>query len=85
MTDIVKDLRTCSDVDFYSSGTYALVLDAADEITRLREANTKLVGAIDMIRETLRGGNVEDLLYIINKALASYRNTGPTEELDKLL
>lgn len=41
-----------------------------DEKTeRLRAANTKLVGALDMIRETLSGGNVDDLLYIINTAL----------------
>ena len=42
----------------------------ADE---LAQANTKLVGAIDMIRETLLGGNVEDLLVIINGALDEYR------------
>lgn len=40
------------------------------EIERLRASNIKLVGAIDMIHETLRGGNVEDLLLIINRALA---------------
>lgn len=35
----------------------------------LLNANTKLVGAIDMIRETLNGGNVQDLHQIINAAL----------------
>ena len=32
-------------------------------------ANIKLLGALDMIRETLQGGNVDDLLYIINTAI----------------
>ena len=38
-------------------------------VRRLEEANVKLVGALDMIRETLNGGNVEDLLLTINRAL----------------
>jgi len=42
-------------------------------IERLYAANLKLAGAIDMIRETLNGGNVDDLLYIINTALAEHR------------
>jgi hypothetical protein len=33
-------------------------------------ANIKLLGALDMIRETLKGGAVDDLLYIINTAVA---------------
>ena len=37
-------------------------------------ANVKLVGAIDMIRETLNGSNVQDLLLIINGALDEARN-----------
>jgi hypothetical protein len=32
-------------------------------------ANIKLLGALDMIRETLQGGSVDDLLYIINTAI----------------
>lgn len=54
---------------------------AADEIERLRaerdalrDANTKLVGALDMIRETLDGGEVQDLRLIINNALRANRN-----------
>lgn len=39
------------------------------ESSERRAANVKLVGAIDMIRETLNGGNVDDLLLIINDAL----------------
>ncbi len=39
------------------------------EIERLRDGNTKLIGAIDLIRETLNGGTVDDLAYIINRAL----------------
>ena len=41
---------------------------------RAEAANVKLVGAIDMIRETLSGGNVEDLLLIINNALDEAKN-----------
>jgi chromosome segregation ATPase len=44
-----------------------------NENAALKEANTKLIGAIDMIRETLHGGNVDDLLYIINTALDAVR------------
>ena len=47
--------------------------NAAEEIERLQAANLKLAGAIDMIRETLNGGNVDDLLYIINTALEEHR------------
>jgi hypothetical protein len=43
------------------------------QIADLKAANLKLAGAIDMIRETLNGGNVDDLLYIINTALAEHR------------
>ena len=49
--------------------------EAAAELRRLHSANLKLAGAIDTIRETLNGGNVDDLLYIINTALAEHRGT----------
>jgi len=49
--------------------------DTAAELRRLRSANVKLAGALDMIRETLQGGNVDDLLYIINTALEEHRST----------
>jgi hypothetical protein len=45
------------------------------QIADLKAANFKLAGAIDMIRATLNGGNVDDLLYIINTALAEHRST----------
>ena len=48
--------------------------DTAAELRRLRSANVKLAGALDMIRETLHGGNVDDLLYIINTALEEHRS-----------
>ena len=48
--------------------------DTAAELRRLRSANIKLAGALDMIRETLQGGNVDDLLYIINTALEEHRS-----------
>ena len=41
------------------------------EADRLRDVITKLVGAIDMIREALNGSNVEDLLVIVNSALSA--------------
>jgi hypothetical protein len=41
----------------------------------LLEANTRLAGALDMVRETLQGGNVQDLLHIINEALRLHRAT----------
>ena len=44
----------------------------ADE---LRQANIKLVVAINLIRETLNGAEVQDLHQIINSALAEYRGT----------
>ena len=52
-----------------------LCRDAAAELRRLHAANLKLAGAIDMIRETLNDGNVDDLLYIINTALEEHRGT----------
>jgi hypothetical protein len=57
--------------------THELGMHRADvlkqRIERLQAANLKLAGAIDMIRETLKGGNVDDLLYIINTALEEHR------------
>ena len=50
-----------------------LLLQAEAELRRLHAADLKLAGAIDMIRETLKGGNVDDLLYIINTALEEHR------------
>jgi hypothetical protein len=32
-------------------------------------AKIKLLGALDMVRETLKGGEIDDLLYIINNAI----------------
>ena len=48
--------------------------DAVTRAERAEAANAKLVGAIDMIRETLNGSNVQDLLLIINNALDEARN-----------
>lgn len=53
----------------------ALCRIRAAEIERLHAANLKLAGAIDMIRETLQGGHVDDLLHIINTALEEHRGT----------
>ena len=47
------------------------------EADRLREVITKLVGAIDMIREALNGSNVEDLLVIVNSALSAALEVKP--------
>lgn len=48
--------------------------DAVTRAERAEAANVKLVGAIDMIRETLNGSNVQDLLLIINGALDEAKN-----------
>lgn len=44
----------------------------------LLKANTKLVGAINLIREMLNGGEVQDLHQIINAALATHEATTMT-------
>lgn len=46
---------------------------AEQKIANLRAANTKLVGALDMIHEGLKGSNVQDLALIVNTALAINR------------
>jgi hypothetical protein len=43
--------------------------DVVTRAERAEAAIVKLVGAIDMIRETIHGGNVQDLLLIINSSL----------------
>jgi hypothetical protein len=46
-----------------------------------------LVGALDMIHETLNGGNVQDLIYTINTALAENERALaelPTDNADTL-
>jgi hypothetical protein len=48
---------------------------AGGELQALLNANCKLAGALDMIRESLTGGNVDDLLYIINTALDAHYAT----------
>lgn len=55
--------------------SYALQAVALERerVAALAEANLKLVGALDMIREQLTGGNVQDLLYIINTAIQTNR------------
>lgn len=49
------------------------VLEELARVTTLaadrHAANLKLIGALDMIRETLHGGQVDDVLFIINDAL----------------
>ena len=47
---------------------------AQQRAEKAEAANVKLVGAIDMIRETLNGSNVQDLLLIINGALDEAKN-----------
>lgn len=54
-----------SDIDDILRALVQATTDAAERKATI----AKLVGAIDMIRETLDGGNVEDLRLIINDAL----------------
>ncbi len=55
--------------------THRYIVSLQDEVSGLREANTKLVGALDMVREALHGGEVEDLLLIVNSALSEYHRS----------
>jgi hypothetical protein len=73
MTTQPEALRLADALDRWHEGVFPC--EAAAELRRLHAANLKLAGAIDMIRETLKGGNVDDLLYIINTALAEHRST----------
>ena len=63
-----KWLDTSLDQTWCKYGDYA-------RLSGLREANTKLVGALDMVREALHGGEVEDLLLIVNSALSEYHRS----------
>jgi hypothetical protein len=47
--------------------------DVTNKMSRVLCANVKLAGALDMVRETLYGATVDDLVYIINTALAEHR------------
>lgn len=51
------------------------VAAAGSELEAVLNANHKLAGALEMIRETLGGGNVDDLLHIINTALDAHYAT----------
>jgi hypothetical protein len=74
MADQPEALRPADFLDDQYDPSHNLE-EAAAELRRMHSANLKLVGAIDMIRETLNGGTVDDLLYIINTALAEHRET----------
>jgi hypothetical protein len=75
-----RGLEACSDKDAARRGVeseHELQNAFEDAVTRAERAETaivKLVGAIDMIRETIHGGNVQDLLLIINNALDEAKN-----------
>lgn len=56
----------------------AMAFHLGEDKRELFEANTKLVGAINLIRETLNGGEVQDLHQIINAALAAHDATTET-------
>lgn len=51
--------------------------DAINAIEEQSMVAVKLACAIDHIREALNGGNVEDLMYVINTALAEYHKKVP--------
>jgi hypothetical protein len=72
MNDQPEALRLANLIDHGNDSSW-IEREAAAELRRLHAANLKLAGAIDMIRETLKGGNVDDLLYIINTALEEHR------------
>lgn len=61
-------------------GRVVPLVRAEDAINAIEEQSmvaVKLACAIDHIREALAGGNVEDLMYVINAALAEYHKTVP--------
>jgi hypothetical protein len=67
MNDQPEALRLAAVPIFERSITWQS--QATMELRRLHATNIKLLGALDMIRETLNGGEVDDLLYIINTAI----------------
>ena len=79
--DEIERLRV--EVDRLNSELRTMITDLGRrraEIERRDNVERKLVGALDMIRETLNGGNVEDLLMTINAALNEYHAVQkPTE------
>ena len=52
-----------------------LVFHLGEDKKELIDANTKLAGAINLIRETLNGGEVQDLHQIINAALDAHEES----------
>jgi hypothetical protein len=77
MSDTVYCGRDCSCLtdcgDFYESHGLPKPKRRQPSIDELIAANTKLVGALDLIQKTLNGANVQDLEYIINTALQANR------------
>lgn len=61
-------------------GRVVPLVRAKDAINAIEEQSmvaVRLACAIDHIREALSGGNVEDLMYVINAALAEYHKKVP--------
>lgn len=63
------------DVAMELNNLKALAFQLDKDKRELLAANTKLVGAIDLIKETLNGGEVQDLHLIINSALDAHKAT----------
>lgn len=69
--DVVMELNNIKTIAYH----------LGEDKRELLEANTKLVGAINLIRETLNGGEVQDLHQIINSALAAHAATTVTHNV----
>ena len=63
--DVVMELNNLKTIAYH----------LGEDKRELLEANTKLVGAINLIRETLNGGEVQDLHQIINSAIDAHAAT----------
>lgn len=70
--DVVMELNNIKTIAYH----------LGEDKRELLEANTKLVGAINLIRETLNGGEVQDLHQIINSALAAHAATTVTHNAE---
>ena len=81
--ELLADFAEKRDKEFYSlrkecNDLKTIAFHLGEDKRELLDANAKLAGAINLIRETLNGGEVQDLHQIINAALAAHDATTVT-------
>lgn len=88
--ELLADLYERQKKEFYAlrnecNNLKTAVFNLGEDKSKLLAANTKLACAIELIRETLNGGEVQDLHQIINAALAEHAATAmmTNAELEK--